>query len=158
MSARPPLPLSPLRRRFPGAAHAVAFGSMLNLYFLVAIERPEEPMHCLRPATVEGEPCAISPRCFPGDVLYAVKANPEPACCVPSTPAASRHLTARRSARSRWCARMFPRCLDPFHAPGQSRVAPSARRGSGTVCVTSCSTARRSWRRSGMKQPRRVRR
>ena len=44
---------------------------------VVARERPAEPLVCLRPATV-----AAASRCFvaafPGDVLYAVKCNPEP--------------------------------------------------------------------------------
>ena len=44
---------------------------------VVARERPAEPLVCLRPATI-----AAASRCFvaafPGDVLYAVKCNPEP--------------------------------------------------------------------------------
>ena len=44
---------------------------------VVAREGPAEPLVCLRPATV-----AAASRCFvaafPGDVLYAVKCNPEP--------------------------------------------------------------------------------
>src|SRR5438477_314121 len=44
---------------------------------VVARERPAEPLVCLRPATV-----AAASRCFvaafPGEVLYAVKCNPEP--------------------------------------------------------------------------------
>ena len=44
---------------------------------LVARERPAEPLVCLRPATIT----AAAQRfvaAFPGDVLYAVKCNPEP--------------------------------------------------------------------------------
>ncbi|HEY4472536.1 MAG TPA: type III PLP-dependent enzyme, partial [Stellaceae bacterium] len=44
---------------------------------VVARERPAEPLACLRPAVI-----AAASRCFvaafPGDVLYAVKCNPEP--------------------------------------------------------------------------------
>src|SRR6478736_4342355 len=44
---------------------------------VVARERPAEPLVCLRPAVI-----AAASRCFvaafPGDVLYAVKCNPEP--------------------------------------------------------------------------------
>jgi ornithine decarboxylase len=44
---------------------------------LVARERPAEPLVCLRPAAI-----AAAARCFlaafPGDVMYAVKCNPEP--------------------------------------------------------------------------------
>jgi len=45
---------------------------------LVAAERPEEPMHCLRPAAVTAATEAFI-AAFPGDVMYAVKCNPEPA-------------------------------------------------------------------------------
>jgi ornithine decarboxylase len=65
--------VSPLRRRFPGAATP-----MPSVDELIAMERPEEPMHCLRPATVEAAARAFA-EVFPGDLLYAVKANPEPA-------------------------------------------------------------------------------
>jgi ornithine decarboxylase len=44
---------------------------------LVAIEQPEEPMHCLRPhAVIEATRAFVE--AFPGDVMYAVKCNPEP--------------------------------------------------------------------------------
>ena len=45
---------------------------------LVAVERPDMPVLCLRPAAITEATrrfCAS----FPGDVLYAVKCNPEPA-------------------------------------------------------------------------------
>jgi len=65
--------VSPLRRRFP--AFPVALPSVDHL---VAAERPEEPMHCLRPATVTANARAFVDA-FPGVVMYAVKCNPEPA-------------------------------------------------------------------------------
>jgi ornithine decarboxylase len=45
---------------------------------LVARLRPEEPVHCIRPATMENAARAFL-RAFPGETLYAVKCNPEPA-------------------------------------------------------------------------------
>jgi ornithine decarboxylase len=45
---------------------------------LVARLCPEEPLHCLRPATIEGAARAFL-AAFPGETLYAVKCNPEPA-------------------------------------------------------------------------------
>lgn len=45
---------------------------------LVARLRPEEPLHCLRPATIAGAARAFL-AAFPGQTLYAVKCNPEPA-------------------------------------------------------------------------------
>ena len=45
---------------------------------LVAVERPEEPMHCLRPLAITAAARAFVTG-FPGETLYAVKCNPEPA-------------------------------------------------------------------------------
>ena len=63
--------VSPLRRRFPSPA------PLPSVDELVATERPDVPMHCLRPATVESNTRAFV-EAFPGHVLYAVKCNPEP--------------------------------------------------------------------------------
>jgi ornithine decarboxylase len=64
--------VSPLRRRF--AAPHVA---LPTVDVLVASERPEEPMHCLRPATITAAAEEFVAG-FPGTVMYAVKCNPEP--------------------------------------------------------------------------------
>jgi ornithine decarboxylase len=52
-------------------------GTLPTVDAIVARERPAEPLVCLRPATIDA-----AARCFaagfPGDVLYAVKCNPEP--------------------------------------------------------------------------------
>ena len=45
---------------------------------LVAQLRPEEPLHCLRPAVMESSARAFL-AAFSGETLYAVKCNPEPA-------------------------------------------------------------------------------
>jgi hypothetical protein len=50
--------VSPLRRRFPGAATP-----MPSVDELIAMERPEEPMHCLHRQQSK-RPRALSPRCF----------------------------------------------------------------------------------------------
>jgi ornithine decarboxylase len=62
--------VTPLRRRFPAAAVPLP-----TVDELVALERPEEPMHCVRPATIETTARAFV-EAFPGDVLYAVQCNP----------------------------------------------------------------------------------
>ena len=62
--------LSPLRR--PAAALPRSVDA------LIARLRPEEPVHCLRPATIAGAARAFL-AAFPGETLYAVKCNPEPA-------------------------------------------------------------------------------
>src|SRR5438552_9970739 len=52
-------------------------GALPSVDAVVARERPTEPLLCLRPAAI----AAAARRfvgTFPGDVLYAVKCNPEP--------------------------------------------------------------------------------
>jgi ornithine decarboxylase len=44
---------------------------------LIARLRPEEPVHCLRPAVMENAARSFL-AAFPGETLYAVKCNPEP--------------------------------------------------------------------------------
>src|SRR5438128_9101995 len=44
---------------------------------IVARERPVEPLLCLRPAAIAAAARRFV-EAFPGDVLYAVKCNPEP--------------------------------------------------------------------------------
>jgi len=64
--------LSPLRR----PTGTVALPRSVDA--LVAHLRPEEPLHCLRPAVIAGAARSFL-AAFPGEVLYAVKCNPEPA-------------------------------------------------------------------------------
>lgn len=74
-----PFPLSrfrsavaPLRRRVD-----LAPSRLPRVDDVVRRERPEEPIHCLRPATLAAAARAFV-TAFPGDTLYAVKCNPEP--------------------------------------------------------------------------------
>ena len=69
--------VSPLRRRIPGTAEP-ATTPALSVDALVASLRPEEPVHCIRP-DVLADTAAAFVDAFPGDVLYAVKCNPDPA-------------------------------------------------------------------------------
>jgi ornithine decarboxylase len=64
--------VSPLRRVFADA-NAV----LPAVDDLIAVERPEDPVHCVRPAAIAAAASAFVAS-FPGDVLYAVKCNPEP--------------------------------------------------------------------------------
>jgi ornithine decarboxylase len=73
--------VSPLRRRVLAPvefAPAPLPAPLPCVGALIAELRPEEPVHCIRPATL-----AATARdfvtAFPGDVLYAVKCNPDPA-------------------------------------------------------------------------------
>jgi len=67
---------------------------------LIAVERPDVPMHCLRPAAITGAATAFLAG-FPGAVLYAVKCNPDPAVACGIS-------TAPRHPRWRWCAACSP--------------------------------------------------
>lgn len=64
--------VSPLRRRF-----VVPPVGLPSVDYLVATHRPEEPMHCLRPATITATAREFV-TAFPGVAMYAVKCNPDP--------------------------------------------------------------------------------
>jgi len=69
--------VSPLRRRQGEAATAFA-APFHSVDALIADQRPEEPMHCIRPEILSATAHDFV-EAFPGDVLYAVKCNPDPA-------------------------------------------------------------------------------
>jgi ornithine decarboxylase len=62
-------------RLVPGRAAARA--ALPSVDAVVAVLRPAEPLLCLRPAALTGVARRFA-EAFPGDVLYAVKCNPEP--------------------------------------------------------------------------------
>src|SRR5262245_23662763 len=64
--------VAPLRRQVE--AREVALPLVDDI---VAAERPAEPLHCLRPDAIRMAAQAFV-TAFPGDVLYAVKCNPDP--------------------------------------------------------------------------------
>jgi ornithine decarboxylase len=65
--------VSPPRRHL----HDASVAPLRSVDALIADLRPEEPVHCIRPAvlTAAAEDFIAA---FPGDVLYAVKCNPDP--------------------------------------------------------------------------------
>ncbi len=69
--------VSPLRRRIPGLTEPAASPAR-SVDSLIASLRPEDPVHCIRP-DVLADTAASFVAAFPGDVLYAVKCNPDPA-------------------------------------------------------------------------------
>jgi len=74
MSLRVRTAVSPLRRGFAATPHV----ALPTVDHLVATQRPEEPVHCLRPAAITATARDFV-AAFPGTVMYAVKCNPEPA-------------------------------------------------------------------------------
>jgi ornithine decarboxylase len=82
----------------------------------VRAARPAEPMHCLRPAVIT-ETAARFVQGFRGDVLYAVKCNPEPAVLRAIWEGGVRHFDCASAGEVSLVRRMFPPGRDPFHAP-----------------------------------------
>lgn len=65
--------VSPLRREFARGDRA----ALPTVDAVVARLRPEEPLHCLRPAAIEAAARSFT-AAFAGRTLYAVKCNPDP--------------------------------------------------------------------------------
>lgn len=71
--------VSPPRRRLQDASAFDAIPATLHsVDALIADLCPEEPVHCIRPAILTATAHDFV-AAFPGDVLYAVKCNPDPA-------------------------------------------------------------------------------
>ncbi len=100
-------------------------------------------------------PRATSSQAFPGDVLYAVKCNPDPG-------GAARAVGRRRAAfrlrvvagGPRWCAHMFPDAAIHFMHPIKARGAIREAWEQHGVRDFVLDSRRRSWRRSGMRSRR----
>jgi ornithine decarboxylase len=69
--------VSPLRRLPRDAAGTLA-APVRSVDALIADLRPEEPVHCIRPDVLTATAREFV-EAFPGNVLYAVKCNPDPA-------------------------------------------------------------------------------
>ncbi len=109
--------VSPVRRAF------ASFEAELPLVAdLVAIERPEEPMHCLRPAVIADAARAFVAG-FPGDTLYAVKCNPEPAVLRALWDGGVRHFDCASAGEVALVRTMFPDAHIAFMHPVKARGA-----------------------------------
>ena len=89
---------------------------------LIADLRPEEPVHCIRPATL-----AATARdfiaAFPGDVLYAVKCNPDPAVLHALWDGGVRHFDCASPAEIALVRTMFADANIHFMHPIKARGA-----------------------------------
>lgn len=111
--------VAPVRRR-PETLRTPALLPTVDA--VVMADRPSEPLHCLRPATV----AAAARRFvggFPGDVLYAVKCNPEPAMLRALWAGGVRHFDCASAAEVRLVRQMFPKAQIHFMHPVKSRPA-----------------------------------
>lgn len=119
--------VTPLRRDpllAPLVAHEAAADSRMlpTVDELVASQRPTEPMHCLRPAVIENDARRFVEG-FPGDVLYAVKCNPEPAVLRAVWEGGVRHFDCASAAEVSLVRQMFPEAAIHFMHPVKSRPA-----------------------------------
>src|SRR3954464_10777737 len=89
---------------------------------LVARERPSEPLVCLRPAAITAASRRFV-RAFPGDVLYAVKCNPEPRVLRAVWAGGIRHFDCASLPEIALVRRLLPRAEVHFMHPVKSRPA-----------------------------------
>ncbi len=115
--------VSPLRRRFPAIpAPLPAERPLPAVADLVARERPEEPMHCLRPAAVTTAARTFIEG-FPGAVLYAVKCNPEPPMLRALAAGGISHFDCASKSEIALARQMFPSAEIHFMHPVKARGA-----------------------------------
>jgi ornithine decarboxylase len=111
------LAVSPLRRAFTDAPAILP-----TVDDLVAVERPSEPMHCLRPAAIAAVTTAFVTG-FPGDALYAVKCNPEPTVLRAVWNGGVRHFDCASLTEIALVRQMFSDAAIHFMHPVKSRHA-----------------------------------
>jgi ornithine decarboxylase len=109
--------VSPLRRQF--AAYPVRRPTVDEV---VAADRPEEPIHCFRPTAVAATAAGFV-HAFPGDVLYAVKCNPDPAVLRALWHGGVRHFDCASLPEVRLVRGMFPDTAIHFMHPIKARGA-----------------------------------
>ena len=115
--ARPRSAVTPVRRRVDPAPQ-----SLPRVDEVVRAERPEDPIHCLRPAVL----AAAARRfvaAFPGDVLYAVKCNPEPHVLRALWAGGVRHFDCASPAEIALVRQMFPSAGIHYMHPVKARAA-----------------------------------
>jgi ornithine decarboxylase len=88
----------------------------------VSAARPEEPIYCLRPAAIT-EAASDFVRGFHGDVLYAVKCNPEPAVLNALWEGGVRHFDCASVGEVALVRQMLPEAAIHFMHPVKSRSA-----------------------------------
>ncbi|MFO1145443.1 MAG: type III PLP-dependent enzyme, partial [Rhodospirillales bacterium] len=108
--------VSPVRRRFDAPPTLPCVDDV------VAAERPDEPLHCLRPEliTATGRHFVAG---FPGSVLYAVKCNPEPRVLRALWAGGVRHYDCASPVEVALVRQMFPAASIHYMHPVKSRSA-----------------------------------
>jgi ornithine decarboxylase len=114
--------VSPLRRRFAAWPTALPTVDRPTVDHVVAMERPEEPMHCLRPAAITATAHDFL-GAFPGTVMYAVKCNPEPAVLRALHAGGVAHFDCASIGEVVLVRQMFPDAAIHFMHPVKARGA-----------------------------------
>lgn len=112
--------VAPLHRHFTLAPDEAV--KLADVASLVATMRPQEPLHCVRPAAISAAAQAFV-RSFNGDVLYAVKCNSEPAVLRAVWAGGVRHFDCASTAEVTLVRRLFPGAAIHFMHPVKSRAA-----------------------------------
>jgi ornithine decarboxylase len=120
-NARSAAVVTPLRRP-PGAVE----DHLPTVDALVAATRPEAPVYCVRPRTLR-QTAARFVRGFYGDVLYAVKCNPEPAVLRALWQGGVRHFDCASPGEIHLVRELFPTAhihyMHPIKAPAAIHTA-----------------------------------
>ena len=111
--------IGPLHRHVSLRADGQTLPSVADM---VATLRPSEPLHCIRPAVISGAAQAFA-AAFNGDVLYAVKCNPEPAVLRALWEGGIRHFDCASISEVTLVRRLFPGAAIHFMHPVKSRPA-----------------------------------
>lgn len=112
--------VAPLSRPFP-----IADAALPTVDELVARERPDVPVECLRPAVVTATAQDFVAS-FPGEVLYAVKCNPHPAILRALGAGGVRHFDCASLREVADVRGMFPDAAIHFMHPVKARRAIGA--------------------------------
>ena len=109
--------VSPVRRRFDAPPSVLP-----TVNEVIAASSPGDPVHCIRPRTIS-EAASAFVASFPGDVLYAVKCNPDPRVLRVLWGAGVRHFDCASAAEVALVRRMFPAADIHFMHPVKARAA-----------------------------------
>jgi ornithine decarboxylase len=112
--------VAPVNRRISLGADAVP--TLQSVDAAIAKLRPQEPLHCIRPAAIAAAARAFV-QSFNGDTLYAVKCNPEPAVLRALWEGGVRHFDCASIAEVTLVRRLFPGAEIHFMHPVKSRSA-----------------------------------
>lgn len=106
---------APLRRSAAPALPA-------NVAGVVEALRPEDPLHCLRPATISAAGATFR-AAFPGTTMYAVKCNPDPTVLRALWAGGLRHFDCASAGEVRLVRSLFPEAVIHFMHPVKARGA-----------------------------------